>query len=213
MRRLLDIDNPVMRFLTAAFDLLALSVLWLVFSLPVFTMGAASAALYSAAYHHVRRGEDYLWNSFLSAFRENFRRSTLAWLAALAVLAVLGADGMLLRAMALSGRAPVWLYYALLVLLALALGWTVYLSAYGARFNGTVREVLRFSFILFRAHPVKTGCVIALVLAGIGLALTFPAMIIFIPGAVYWGATFPIESVFLQHMRPEDRERMNKEEA
>ena len=213
MRRLLDIDNPVMRFLTAAFDLLALSVLWLFFSLPVFTMGAASAALYSAAYHHVRRGEDYLWNSFLSAFRENFRRSTLAWLAALAVLAVLGADGMLLRAMALSGRAPVWLYYALLMLLALALGWTVYLSAYGARFNGTVREVLRFSFILFRAHPVKTGCVIALVLAGIGFALTFPAMIIFIPGAVYWGATFPIESVFLQHMRPEDRERMNKEEA
>ena len=194
MRRLLDIDNPVMRFLTAAFELLALSVLWLFFSLPVFTMGAASAALYSAAYHHVRRGEDYLWNSFLFAFRENFRRSTLAWLAALAVLAVLGADGMLLR-------------------LALALGWTVYLSAYGARFNGTVREVLRFSFILFRAHPVKTGCVIALVLAGIGLALTFPAMIIFIPGAVYWGATFPIESVFLQHMRPEDRERMNKEEA
>ena len=129
------------------------------------------------------------------------------------MLTVLGADGMLLRAMVLNGRAPAWLYYALLVLLVLALGWTVYLSAYGARFNGTVRELLRFSFILFRAHPVKTGFVIALVLAGIGLALTFPAMIIFIPGAVYWAATFPIESVFLQHMRPEDRERMNKEEA
>ena len=52
MRRLLDINNPIIRFLTAVFDLMALSVLWALFSLPVFTMGAASAALYSAAYTH-----------------------------------------------------------------------------------------------------------------------------------------------------------------
>ena len=44
MRRLLDINNPIMRFLTAAFDILALSVLWTALSLPVVTMGAASAA-------------------------------------------------------------------------------------------------------------------------------------------------------------------------
>ena len=35
MRKLLDINNPVMRFLVALFDLIALSVLWVVFSLPV----------------------------------------------------------------------------------------------------------------------------------------------------------------------------------
>ena len=92
MRRLLDINNPIMRFLTAMFDLMALSVLWVVFSLPIFTMGAASTALYSAAYHHVRKGEDYLWNSFFSAFKENFKRSTLTWLVALAILGFLGAD-------------------------------------------------------------------------------------------------------------------------
>ena len=48
MRRLLDINNPIMRFLTNVFDLLALSVMWVVFSLPVITMGAASAVLYVA---------------------------------------------------------------------------------------------------------------------------------------------------------------------
>ena len=31
MRKLLDINNPVMRFLVALFDLIALSVLWVVF--------------------------------------------------------------------------------------------------------------------------------------------------------------------------------------
>ena len=213
MRRLLDINNPIIRFLTAVFDLMALSVLWVAFSLPVFTMGAASAALYSAVYHHVRKGEDYLWNSFWTAFKENFKRSTLAWLVALAILAFLGGDALLLRSLILGGYSFGWFYGVTLALLVLALTWTVYLAAYAARFDGTVKEVLRFSFMLFRAHPVKMLCVLALVVGGMALALTLPAMVVFIPATVYWGATFPIEWTFLKHMRPEDKARVEKENA
>ena len=213
MRRLLDINNPVMRFLANTFDLMGLSVLWVVFSLPIVTMGAASAALYSAVYHHVRRGEDYLLNSFWTAFKENLKRSTLCWLVALAILAVLTADALVFRTMVIRNQPMSWGYYVALMILALAMTWTVYLSAYAARFDGTAKEVLRFSFLLFRAHPVKTGAVLVLVLGGIALALVLPAMVVFIPGVVYWGATYPIESVFLQHMRPEDVERVKKEEA
>ena len=213
MRRLLDINNPIIRFLTAVFDLMVLSVLWAVFSLPVFTMGTASAALYSAVYNHVRRGEDYLWNSFWTAFKENFRRSTLAWLVALAILAFLGGDALLLRSLILRGYSFGWFYGVSLALLVLALTWTVYLAAYAARFNGTVKEVLRFSFMLFRAHPVKMLSVLVLVMGGMALALTLPAMVVFIPATVYWGATFPIEWTFLKHMRPEDKARVEKENA
>ena len=213
MRRLLDINNPIIRFLTAVFDLMVLSVLWVAFSLPVFTMGAASAALYSAVYHHVRKGEDYLWNSFWTAFKENFKRSTLAWLAALAILAFLGGDALLLRSLILGGYSFGWFYGVSLALLVLALTWTVYLAAYAARFDGTVKEVLRFSFMLFRAHPVKMLCVLVLVVGGMALALTLPAMVVFIPATVYWGATFPIEWTFLKHMRPEDKARVEKENA
>ena len=211
MRRLLDINNPIMRFLVNMFDLMGLSVLWVAFSLPIFTMGAASTALYSAAYHHVRKGEDYLWNSFFSAFKENFKRSTLTWLVALAILGFLGADALLLRSLILRGYPFGWFYGVTLALLVLALTWTVYLAAYAARFNGTVKEVLRFSFMLLRAHPVKMLCVLALVVGGIALALTLPAMVAFIPGTVYWAATFPIEWTFLKHMRPEDKARTEKE--
>jgi len=211
MRRLLDINNPIMRFLTAMFDLMALSVLWVVFSLPIFTMGAASTALYSAAYHHVRKGEDYLWNSFFSAFKENFKRSTLTWLVALAILGFLGADALLLRSLILQGYSFGWFYGVTLALVVLALTWTVYLAAYAARCNGTVKEVLRYSFMLLRAHPVKMLCVMVLVMGGMALALTLPAMVAFIPATVYWAATFPIEWTFLKHMRPEDKARMEKE--
>lgn len=211
MRRLLDINNPIMRFLTAAFDILALSVLWTALSLPVVTMGAASAALYSAVYHHVRRGEDYLFNSFWTAFKENLKRSTLTWLVALAILGFLGADALLLRSLILQGYSFGWFYGVTLALVVLALTWTVYLAAYAARFNGTVKEVLRYSFMLLRAHPVKMLCVMVLVMGGMALALTLPATVVFIPATVYWGATFPIEWTFLKHMRPEDKARMEKE--
>ena len=53
--------------------------------------------------------------------------------------------------------------------------------------------------------------VLALVVGGIALALTLPAFVILIPATVYWAATFPMESVFYQHLRPEDKERMEKE--
>ena len=54
-------------------------------------MGAAGAALYTTVYKYLRRGEGRLWQTFWSAFRENLRRSTLVWLAALGVLALLAA--------------------------------------------------------------------------------------------------------------------------
>ena len=154
-----------------------------------------------------------LWNSFFSAFKENFKRSTLTWLVALAILGFLGADALLLRSLILRGYPFGWFYGVTLALLVLALTWTVYLAAYAARFNGTVKEVLRFSFMLLRAHPVKMLCVLALVVGGIALALTLPAMVAFIPGTVYWAATFPIEWTFLKHMRPEDKARTEKEIA
>ena len=68
MRRLLDIDNPVMRLIIKLFDCMILSVLWVVFSLPVITMGAASTALYAAVYHHIRKDESYEKNYLLGKY-------------------------------------------------------------------------------------------------------------------------------------------------
>ncbi|MBP5295638.1 MAG: YesL family protein [Lachnospiraceae bacterium] len=211
MRRLFDVNNPLMRALTSVFDLIILSVLWAVFSIPVFTMGAASAALYSAVYHHIRKGEDYVWTSFWDPFKENFKRSTLAWLIALVILGLLVFDAIVLRSLWIQNKPFGWLYWGVLVLLAFAVTWTVYLAAYSARFQGTVKDVLKFSFILFRAHPLILLAMMVLVIGGVALALTLPALVIIIPGAVFFGTTFPMEAVFLKHMRPEDLERIQRE--
>ena len=40
MDRIFNLDNPVMRFLGRAFDMMMLNILFIVCSLPIFTIGA-----------------------------------------------------------------------------------------------------------------------------------------------------------------------------
>ena len=73
-----------------------LNLLWLVCSLPVFTAGAATAALYDVTLRLAREEEPPLTSRFFKAFRENFRQATILWLILLGIGALLGADGYIL---------------------------------------------------------------------------------------------------------------------
>ena len=73
-----------------------LNLLWLVCSLPVFTAGAATAALYDVTLRIAREEEPPLTTRFFKAFLENFRQATTVWLILLGIGALLGADGYIL---------------------------------------------------------------------------------------------------------------------
>ena len=212
MRRLLDIDNPVMRLIIKLFDCMILSVLWVVFSLPVITMGAASTALYAAVYHHIRKDESYLWKSFWSAFKENFKRSTLAWLPMLAMILFLLYDVLALRALIQNGNPLGRLFGVILVLLFVAAVWAVYLAAYCARFQGSVKDMLRYSFFLMMSHPLRSIGVMIAVVGSIALTLVVPGFAAILPSLAFLISSILIEQVFMQHMRPEDLERTQEEE-
>ena len=61
-------------------DLLVLSLLWLACSLPVFTVGAATTALYDAVVHSLRFKEQETAARFFRTFKAEFKLSTLAFL-------------------------------------------------------------------------------------------------------------------------------------
>ena len=207
MKRLFDFGSPLMRNLIRIFDCMCLSVLWIVFSIPVITMGASSAAMYATVLKYIRRDEGYLWRTFWGAFRENLKRSTLAWLAALVLLPLLAVDALVFRSMAVNGDFLGNLYWVILVLICVAVTWTAYLSAYCARFNGSVKDVLRFSFILMASHPIKSLGVFLPILVSAALVLIAPGLLVAVPAVSCWIGSVTIEKVFLLHMRPEDLER------
>lgn len=69
-----------------------LNLLWLVCSIPVFTVGAATSALYAVTLKIARNEEGNITRQFFFAFRSNFVQATQVWLILLAVGAVLGTD-------------------------------------------------------------------------------------------------------------------------
>ena len=213
MNRLFGMDSPLMVALMKIGDLLCLSVLWLVFSLPIFTIGASSTALYAAVFYCLRRNEAGVWKHFWKAFRENFKRSTLAWLIELAVLAVFSLDVAVFRAIRLSGGAMGKLYWAALFLGAVGLTWTAYVAAYAARVNGTVGDILRYGLVLLRLHPIRALGVMLPILAGLALCLLVPFTVLFAPAAVCLACSYSLEQVFRLHMQPEDLEKETAQDA
>lgn len=212
MKRLFSIDNPVIRFLMQLFDCIALTVLWAVFSLPIITIGAVSTALYATVYHNVRMGDGYLWKTFITAFRENFKRSTFAWLPLMGMQIFLIFDILWLRALIKKGEPLGYLYGIILVLFCISIVWGLFLFAYCARFNGTVKDVLRLSFFLMMAHPLRTIGVLLIVTAAAAVMLLVPGLAIIIPAVTVWIASYLIEQIFLKHMQEDDVERTLKEQ-
>ncbi len=212
MRRLFDIDSPLMGFLIKTFDCVCLSLLWLVFSLPVITIGASSAAMYAAAHRCLQKDEGHLLPTFWAAFRENFRRSTLCWLIVLAILAVLVLDAVFFRGLLQKGDVFGKLYWLLLMLICVVLTWMGFLTGYSARCNGSVRQVLRISFLLMVMHPIRAFTVfLPMMFCGM-MAIAAPGLAILLPGPVCWLGSRTIEQVLRLHMQPEDLERENSNE-
>lgn len=67
-------DNPYNEVMTKVFDVIWLNILWLVFSIPIITIGASTASLYHVMMALVRDEEGGITASYWRFFRENFRK-------------------------------------------------------------------------------------------------------------------------------------------
>ena len=88
----LSSDSWLGRFFNLVFDLVIMHVIWIICSLPIFTIGASTTALYYAFMKRTRRDEGYIWKNFFHSFKENFKQATMIWFLLLAIGALLFTD-------------------------------------------------------------------------------------------------------------------------
>lgn len=144
------LDSPLMNFLNKLCDIMILNILVLVFSLPIFTIGAAVTAGYYMSFKMVKNEENYIVKGFWKAFKENFRQSTALWLIILAVCGVLFVDYRIVLYSGLSFDR--WLRLGLItVTLIIALG-VSFVFALQARFTNTVKHTLKNAFLMALSH-------------------------------------------------------------
>ena len=92
LKKIFDLDNPLMRFLSRAADLMAVNLLTLLCCIPIVTAGASLTAMYTIELRWARGEEGYIIKPFFKAFKDNFKQATLEWLIALAAAFVFYID-------------------------------------------------------------------------------------------------------------------------
>ena len=130
-----------------------LNVLWFVCSLPIFTIGASTTALYYTSLKVLRNEESHAAPMFFRSFRENFRQATVLWLILLGAGAFLGFDIYVLHHLRLSSSGPFAVLWTLLlaVVIAASVLYVIVLEfvfPLMASVQNTNREMLKNAFLI-----------------------------------------------------------------
>lgn len=194
-------DNPVWRFIGKFWDLIVLNVLFVICSLPIFTIGASTTAVYYVTLKLVRDEEGYTIKSFFKSFKENFKQSTIIWILLMVCGCILFMDFFFFI------RIPSDNATFRMVMLAIFGGFTIvwgaismYVFPLQSRFYNSVKRTLFNAFFMSIRHFLQT-----IGMAAIDVGLVFLAVFV-IPqlGILFILFGFPlvafINSFFFNHV-------------
>ena len=89
MREVFNSDSMLMKTLSKLFDIGYLSIVFILFCIPVVTMGAALTALYYTTVKVIRRERGYVFQEFWRSFKLNFISATKMWIVELVIIVVM----------------------------------------------------------------------------------------------------------------------------
>jgi len=182
MSKFFNLDSPVMRFMTKVADIMILNLLFVITSLPVFTIGASLTALYSVAMKLVRDEESGIFHSYFHAFKMNFRQSTVFWLGTVVVFIVVILDMLILARIdspiAAAMNTGVFILGVFLLMVC------QYIFPLVAKFDAGILQTLKNACLMAVAHLPKTILITAFV-AGCGV-ITFYSSHTIYAAAIIW---------------------------
>lgn len=162
MGKKFNIDNPIWSFIGKLVDMLFITLLWVVFSLPLVTIGASTTALYYCSQQLVSNTEEHMAESFVASFRKNFRQSTITWGVTFLSGMILTVD-MYLFYYSDTNLAKVMLVVFAVISIIVAM-FAIFMFAMIARYEKNLKTIFIMSLVLsFRTLP---SSVFMVVLAG-----------------------------------------------
>ena len=156
-------------------NLVVLNLLYLVFCIPIVTIGPATAALHYVTLKYAANEEDRVWAPFIHSFRQNLKQGILVGLIATAVGVFLAFDLYWIYQMVNAGQA---FDKVVLVLASLAcivyLMMTAYIYPLLARYDNSLKQMFRTAIILAIRHLPATLCMAVISAAPIILLMYTP---------------------------------------
>lgn len=196
MHSIFSPDSKIMLALTGLADLMILNLLFVATCIPVFTIGAASSALYTVCFRMIRQEEGHIISGYLRSFRENFRQGTGIWL----ILLLLAAVGALNLGWLdnIGGLMQTVMRLLTVMVLAILAFIHAYVFPLQSQFRNTVKATLSNAFLLSIGHLPRTMLITVLNLFPLGLLAV--NLYTFLDSALVWFVIYFSGTAFLNSL-------------
>ena len=200
MYTLFNPENKFWIFMGKITDVACMSLLWLITSLPIITIGASTAAFYSFTMDAVQDLEGGVWSSYFRAFRHKFKKATVLWVLQIILFVFLSAN--------LYAAWNLYLAKGILALGVLSLafcgmlvliGTGVYLYPVLVSYDFPIKKVILDSFVMAIRNPhVTISCMVLYLLAGVGIYYISGLFFFWIGLAIFFSSYFVL-GVFMKY--------------
>ncbi|MCI9228725.1 MAG: DUF624 domain-containing protein [Dorea sp.] len=198
---LFDMNGPLMYNLGKLANIFLCNVLFCLFSLPLFTIGAALSALFACMQAIWDEDEDdIIAKQFWNAFKQNFMQGTAIWIICLLAAAFLGIYYFIVSGMTgMMGRVYRISFFMMCVIFLFGFQ---YLFPLQARYRNSVRNTLKNAWLLSIAALPWT--VLSILLTAGAVYLSFfmnpngVSLAVFLWGTLGFGIVAYLNSIFFK---------------
>lgn len=165
---MLNYESKFMQTLMLIGDYMILNILFIVCSIPIFTIGAAQAGLYTGVKSLLDKEDDTpCARSFFKGFRSGFGTITVVWTILAVIIALLGYCYLVIHVFENVGYKPQpWM---IILAIAFCAVFQSNLTIFHANFGCTKKQLIKNVFFTCIAHPIRS--------IGVGLTTWIPVLV------------------------------------
>ena len=201
------VDGKFYQFLSRFFDMLKLNLCWVLFSIPIVTIGASTTAVFAVTLKMAEDREGYIFRAFFREFKANFKKGTVIGLLNFLFAWAVYLDFELFNK--IEGN-PI--YFLIFGIFGVAIGIGSFLYAYAltARYENTIMNTIKNSMEITMHYFVRTLLLIAVLAVEVVVFLFNSTTVLFgiLIGPAVVCLTISGPALYIFH----DIEKKNREE-
>lgn len=206
MGNFFSMENPLFQGLYKIAECVFLSLLWMIFCIPLFTAGTATTAMYYTIQKCLKNDRGYVFSCFWESFKANFKTGTALSVIFLIVAFVGITDWSVLdylrESQVISGYAAEIFF---LVLLFIAAIYALWVFAVLARFDNNWKKTMRNALLLATGHWQITLMMAGILILSALIIYIIPFTAFIMPVVCIWLISAPLEKVFRLYMEDSDK--------
>lgn len=206
MGEIFSYNGKVSTFFRKCTELLMINTFWLICCMPLFTIGAATTAMYYTIHKCVLHDRGYVTKEFFRSFYLNCKQGIILWCIYVGVGLLFVQDIYYFYHRLLEGDSIGMLWYLFLGLLLILILQIVYTFAYLARFENSIGRTIKESLIIMLIHlgtNIKLVAILLIACLMVYLKFTF---ILILPASFMLITCCNLEKIFGKYMCVADRE-------